>query len=200
MNEAGNGLLRSTGAGGASYASNFYRNGNISSGQSVAVDFRLDGTSTSAHFSLEVPSNNACRIGLVALSGKMVAQIIGCNYNNAVYTDLVNPTKTNTWYRVTLKVSDSSGFVLTVRERDTGAAAVNYSVAMPATGQAWRFHHWIDTGNAWLDNYTERSDAAQTTVYIGGYFEKNTTTNVATSYYAFNGQNVAMRRCGKAAR
>jgi hypothetical protein len=35
---------------------------------------------------------------------------------------------------------------------------------------------------------------SQTTIYIGSYFEKNTTTGVATSYYAFNGQNIAMRR------
>jgi hypothetical protein len=35
---------------------------------------------------------------------------------------------------------------------------------------------------------------AQTTIYIGGHFEKNTTTNVATSYYAFNGQTIAMQQ------
>jgi hypothetical protein len=27
-----------------------------------------------------------------------------------------------------------------------------------------------------------------------GYFEKNTTTSLATSYYAFNGQTIAMRQ------
>ena len=52
----------------------------------------------------------------------------------------------------------------------------------------------MTTASPRWNNYTERSDVAQIVVYIGGYFEKNTTTNVATSCYAFNGQNVAMRQ------
>ncbi len=66
---------------------------------------------------------------------------------------------------------------------------------MPA-GRSWHFQHWMygNASLAWMDNYSECSDVSQTTVYIGSYFEKNTTLNIATSYYAFNGQMIAMRQ------
>ena len=40
----------------------------------------------------------------------------------------------------------------------------------------------------------KKTENGQTTVYVGALFEKNLTTNVATSYYLANGQPVALRQ------
>jgi RHS repeat-associated protein len=43
-------------------------------------------------------------------------------------------------------------------------------------------------------NRVKKTENGQTTVYVGALFEKNLTTNVATSYYLANGQPVALRQ------
>ncbi len=53
---------------------------------------------------------------------------------------MLNPFKAYTWYRVTLRVDDTNGFRLDVRERE-GSASASYTAlttAMP-TGKAWSF-------------------------------------------------------------
>ncbi len=63
-------------------------------------------------------------------------------------------------------------------------------VTNTVTGQVTRFVYDGD------GHRTLRIDGSGTTVYVGGYFEKNVTTGAATSYYYAGGQRIAVRAGG----
>ena len=48
----------------------------------------------------------------------------------------------------------SAGFYIEVCQADNPAVRGSYHTWMP-TGKSWRFHHWIWTGNAYVDEYRE---------------------------------------------
>jgi hypothetical protein len=80
------------------------------------------------------------RFGINLIYGKLFARY-QVNGQGWVYPkDLINPVKTNAWYRLTLRVDDLNGFRIELRERDGGAASATYTYPMPA-GKTWRFHH-----------------------------------------------------------
>jgi len=63
------------------------------------------------------------------------------------------------------------------------------------TSLAWRFHHSIRRGDAYIASYTE-SSPSNTTVQIGNLYEKNLSTGEETKCYYANGQRMAMRKRG----
>jgi RHS repeat-associated protein len=126
-------------------------------GQGIQVEFKVDGGDTWAHFSLEA---EGYRLGIVARDNKISVQ-----YNAGagwIYpADLIDPIAVDEWYVVRLKVTpEGSAYVEVWRKDDPGQRGI-YALQMPA-GVQYRFHHWIYSGNAWLDNYGEY-DALVTT-------------------------------------
>jgi RHS repeat-associated protein len=189
-NDGGQQVLKSTGPGGYTWASNFARYCcDLISGRSMVVDFKVDNANSAAHFSVETNQGGYSRFGVIADVNKIFMQtIIG---GNVVHTDLINPVKVNTWYRVRLILDDANGFKAEVWERDAGSPYATLTASMPA-GKQWNFHHWINAGNAYLDNYQQRFlGGYKWTAYLGSHAEWSSET--ATNYYLFNGQRVAMR-------
>ncbi|MBI4790951.1 MAG: hypothetical protein HY782_28305, partial [Chloroflexi bacterium] len=190
FNDAGQNVVKSTGTD-ANWNGNFYRNAyGLTHGQSASIDFKVDSAETYLHLALESSDGGVySRWALIAAQSKLYVQ-----YNNDgwwIYPqDLINPVKLNTWYRLTLRVDDVNGFRIEVRERDGAGASGGYTRAMPA-GKTWRFHSWIYRGTAYLDNYSEQSDNARATYYVGNWYE--VTNGAVTKYYYFGGQRVAMR-------
>jgi hypothetical protein len=62
--------------------------------------------------------------------------------------------QTNTWYTLSVVVDDGAGFYIEACQVDNPAVRGSYHTWMP-TGKSWRFHHWIWTGNAYIDEYRE---------------------------------------------
>ena len=90
---------------------------------------------------------------------------------------------------------------MTLRVEVSGTQRITYTqeynaenrltvVTNTVTGQVTRFVYDGD-GNRVL-----RIDGSGTTVYVGGYFEKNVTTGAVTSYYYAGGQRIAVRAGG----
>ena len=72
----------------------------------------------------------------------------------ATPVDVIPNFLTNTWYVVRIVLDDARGFYLEVYQESAPAVRGSYQQWMP-TGQAWRFRHWIYSGNAYLDDYRE---------------------------------------------
>ncbi|MEJ2737434.1 MAG: hypothetical protein P8189_28405, partial [Anaerolineae bacterium] len=154
------GAIKNSGTGG-NWNANFYRStfaiDGGEGGQGIQVEFKVDGGDTWAHFSLEA---TGYRLGLVARDNKISVQYnAGAGY---VYpANLIDPIATGAWYVVRLKVTpEGSAYVEVWRKDDPGERGI-YALQMPP-GVDYRFHHWIYSGNAWLDNYRE-FDALVTT-------------------------------------
>jgi RHS repeat-associated protein len=143
----------------------------LSHGKSVALDFRLDNINSGAHFVIEDSINS--RFGVVANGGNVFLHYISNGGGWSSGATLVSGLSTNLWYRLTLTVDDVNGFKAEIRQRDSGAGYASATWAMP-TGRTWHYKTWTygSSVNVWLDNYIERNNATLTTVYIGGYFEK----------------------------
>jgi RHS repeat-associated protein len=92
-----------------------------------------------------------------------------------------------------LTLDDSaSGFKAKVCVLNT-PTCTTWTRQMPA-GRQWRFDSVLYRDYVWIDNYTERADVAQTTVYAGSHYEYDVVSGRKTSYYMFNGKQVAMRQ------
>jgi len=184
--------VQNTGSG-ANWNANFYRNAySLVNGTSASVDFKVDYTDTVAHFALESNDGGTySRWAVIAASNKIYVQYQANSQGYIYPKDLINPVKTNVWYRVTLRVDDLNGFRIEVRERDGAGASATYSYPMPA-GQSWRFHHWIYRNTAYLDNYVERAESVLSTVFIGNHFEQDLIAgNGVRKYYYLGGKRVA---------
>ena len=170
----------------------------LASGSEVRLEFKVDGTETLAHFSLEAGTAGTStyrRWGLIGRWGKLCVQYNDSGYDNNTYVDLINPVKLNTWYVATIRVQNATnGFRIEVHERDNPSVVATYTNSSSASwAKTWRFRHMLQTGNAWLAHYVERK-VSQTTVYVGNLYEKNTTTGEVTKYYYAGGPRIALRR------
>ncbi|MBI5653894.1 MAG: hypothetical protein HZC40_26115 [Chloroflexi bacterium] len=189
FNDGGQNVLKRVGTG-VDYTSWIFRNATLANGQSISIDFKVDAPDTRLHLALDSSDGGVySRWALLAMNGVLYAQYTDAA-NQWHYVIVLNPIKLNAWYRVTLRVDDSAGFKLDVRERDGGTSGASYSYPM-AAGKRWKFVSWIYQNTAYLDNYVERGTATTTTYYVGNWYE--VTSGIATKYYYFGSQRVAMK-------
>ena len=147
----GSNVVKSTGTG-SNWNGTFYRSATLGTGQGLMVRFKVDAANTQAHFSVET-SDGSRRFGVRELSGKLVAQY-GDGNGWRTPVDVIPNFLTNTWYVVRIVLDDARGFYLEVYQESAPTVRGSYQQWMP-TGQAWRFRHWIYSGNAYLDDYRE---------------------------------------------
>ncbi|MCL5994832.1 MAG: RHS repeat-associated core domain-containing protein, partial [Chloroflexi bacterium] len=194
----GNPVWRNLGA--EAYRESWRNSYNLVNGDSASVDFRVNAANTYLYLMLESDRNgpNHSRWAVFAHDNRLSVQY-RLNGGDWLYQwGLLNPLKTNTWYRLTLRVDEANGFRIEVRERDgcssTGACGASYSNFMPA-GKSWRFSTAIYRGESWLDNYVERNDRTAQVRSISPAYEYLLAGGVVTRtfYYTFGGTRVAMR-------
>jgi RHS repeat-associated protein len=153
FNDGGNNVARSTGTG-SSWAANFNRSAySLTSGRGLQLRFKVSASNTQAHFCIEANDPTYRRLAAVANDGKLyVQEMEGGSYRYPA--ELLANLQTNTWYTLSVVVDDSSGFYIEVCQVDNPAVRGSYHTWMP-TGKSWRFHHWIWTGSAYVDEYRE---------------------------------------------
>ncbi|MBI4332947.1 MAG: hypothetical protein HY673_16900, partial [Chloroflexi bacterium] len=152
--DGGNNVVKSTGTG-VDYTSEFYANSyTLRSGQGIQIEFKMTLTDTRTHIALETNDGGVYRRWAVRSDGNKIYVQANDGSGWTYPADLITPVQTDRWYVVMLRLDDADGFYAEVRERDNPNVGASYSQPMPA-GKNWRFHHWIWTGNAYLDNYRE---------------------------------------------
>jgi YD repeat-containing protein len=193
VDEGGNNVVNMVGPGNFSWPGIHRTHYTVAHNQSVVVDFKLSQADTGLHLMLHSSDGDA-RWAVVDTGGNLVAHYIVNSQNTGwgVGGTLISSPVPNRWYRATLSVNDSSGFTVTVCERDNASVCGSWTRTMPA-GKLWKFDAVINGGVATLDNFIERNDAATTTAYVNGLYEYQ---NGATTKYYDGG---VMRRSGYAA-
>jgi hypothetical protein len=148
---------------------------------------------TNSIFAIETAEGS--RWGVVANGGKLTVQYNASGSGWMYPLDLLNPLAANTWYHLTLRVDEQTGFRIEVRDREYSVLAQTYTRAMPA-GKSWRFRAWTYSGLASLDNYTEQRHTGSDLLTVSAQYERLTVGGVVTttSYYYLGGQRVAMRQ------
>lgn len=161
FNDAGNNVVKSTGTG-SSYDANFYRMSTLTTGNGIQLRFKVDGTNTSAHFALET-TDGAKRLGIRSDFG-----VIHLQYNDGTAgggwrypAELIKNPVANTWYVLRIVIDDTRGSYLEIYPESDPSKRASYQQYLP-TGLAWRFHHWIHRGTAYLDDYREFSTSSMT--------------------------------------
>jgi RHS repeat-associated protein len=94
------------------------------------------------------------RFGVPADGGKLVVEYNDGSGGWRYPAELLRDLATGAWYTVSIVVDDSYGFYVEACQVDNPDIRGSYHTWMPA-GQSWRFHHWIWSGNAYLDEYRE---------------------------------------------
>ena len=157
-NDAGNNVVKSTGTG-SSYDANFYRTSTLTTGNGIQLRFKVDATNTSAHFAIET-ADGTKRLCVRADNGMLQLQ-----YNDGggfrYPADLVKNVTLNTWYVVRIVIDDTRGSYVEVYPESDPSKRAAYQQYLP-TGQAWRFHHWIYRGTAYIDDYREFNTSSMT--------------------------------------
>jgi hypothetical protein len=129
---------------------------NLISGSSAGVDFRVSTTNSYLYLMLEHDREGPhhSRWAVIAHDGMLSAQYRADGGEWYHQWGLLNPLKTNTWYRLRLRIDEVNGFKIEVRERD-GCPATNtacgatFSAFLPK-GESWRFGTAIQHGDpAW---------------------------------------------------
>ncbi len=129
----------------------FYRRPMVS-GQMATIEFKLDSLNAKANFAIENGSDGiANRFGIEADRGKIYAKIFTGTF--LFPGTLLTPTKLNTWYELSLTLDDDTGFVMALRDTESGQTAT-YTHKMP-TGMEWRFSHYVQQGNSYIDNFAQ---------------------------------------------
>jgi YD repeat-containing protein len=153
-----NGLLQTTGQG--AWATNVYRSTyNLTGsgqGQGIKVEFKLNSVNDAMVAALESSNAAYTRFGIYVHNNQIFAQY---RMNGGAWTEVavLNPVEANTWYVLTLKNHNTGGVgwsYIEVWKKDDPSKHGSWLLQMPAN-QSYRFHHWIDSGIAWLDNYHE---------------------------------------------
>ena len=150
------GTLRTNGVG-SSYASSFYTattTPRTTDGIGIKIEFKVNQTDSGAFFSLEnnstYPNSNYRRFGLYVTNVMQVQQIVG---GSVTYPVTILPAvEANTWYVLTLKVTNTGWAYVEVWKRDDPSKRGGYLFTTDGSVD-YRFHHWIANGSSWVDNY-----------------------------------------------
>ncbi len=153
--DGGNNVVKNTGTG-SNYDANFYRNAfSLVNGKGLQLRFKVSQTAAIAVFAIEANDSTYRRFGVIANAGKLYVQY---NDNGSTYrlpADILTNLQADTWYVLRIVVDDSGrGFYLEAYQENTPTVRGSYNITMSA-GKAWRFHHWIYGGTAYLDDYRE---------------------------------------------
>jgi uncharacterized repeat protein (TIGR01451 family) len=158
FNDGGNNVVKSAGTG-TNWNSTFYRTATLSSGQGLAVRFKVDNTNPMTVLAVET-ADGSKRFGIYALSGKATVQ-----YNDGsgwrYPADLIPTLQANTWYVLRIVLDDARGFYMEAYPENTPSLRASYQQWLP-TGQAWRFRQWSRNGSVYLDDYREFSASSLT--------------------------------------
>ena len=157
FSDNGNNVVKITGAEDACvWCATFYRiPTSISTGHSVHLQFKVDSTSTVAHFAIQSYNADGTYNRWAVIQNdpdNIYAQISDHSVWSGVL--LPFPIKINTWYVIILRADDINQFYMRVYEKDNPNNFAEYSHSMPA-GLNWQFQHWIYLGTAYIDNYFE---------------------------------------------
>ena len=153
--DGGNNVVRNVGTG-SNYDANFYRSTySLANGKGLQLRFKVNQTDTTAVFAVEANDSTYRRFGVIANEGKLYVQYRDDGATWRYPADILTNLQVNTWYVLRIVVDDSGrGFYVEAYQENVPTMRGSYNLTMP-TGKAWRFHHWIYRGIAYLDDYRE---------------------------------------------
>ncbi|MBM4430973.1 MAG: hypothetical protein FJ026_11605, partial [Chloroflexi bacterium] len=158
-NDGGQNVCQSSGTG-VDLSAQFYRTAySLNTGDALRLRFKVDQDDTATRLAIETsPSGTYRRLGVVAYGGKLYVQTVEGS-TTRYPADLLLDLQTNTWYTLSIVLDDQAGFYLEACQESDPSVRGSYHTPMPA-GQSWRFHHWIQNGNCYLDDYREYTDTS----------------------------------------
>ncbi len=179
----GENVIRNVGAGGQTWASNYYRpNYTIKDRDQVSFDFKMASGATSFYNFLEGNDNQGeyMRWGIVATS---TSTLVAESKDKSGYANsgLALGDMTNKWFHATLSVDDAAAgtFSTFVYEINNPGNSATFTKAMPR-GISWRFHSYMDVGAGYLDNYEEVRPVAATVKQGQAFTLAGTATDALT--------------------